>query len=199
MSSNVYFQQGQIDRPHRIKLNGHGSVALWFTGLSSAGKTTVAHRLEERLAGELGCKTYVLDGDNVRLGLCKDLGFSDDSRVENIRRVGEVAKLFVDSGTVTLCSFISPFRSDRDKVRELFEKGDFVEVYCNVPLEVCEERDVKGLYKRARAGEIPHFTGIDSPYEAPENPEIVLDTTQDLDTCVDQLLAYLKESGVISQ
>ncbi len=196
MTTNVYFQEGYIDRGNRETLNGHKSVALWFTGLSSAGKTTVAHNLEKRLA-EMGYKSYVLDGDNVRHGLCKDLGFSDDDRVENIRRVGEVAKLFVDSGTIVLCSFISPFRSDREKVRELFEKGDFIEVYCNASLEVCEQRDVKGLYKRARAGEIPHFTGIDSPYEPPENPEIQLDTTQDLNVCVDELITLFKERGII--
>lgn len=196
MSTNVYFQEGYIYRKDREQLNGHKSVALWFTGLSSAGKTTIAHNLEKRLAN-LGSKTYVLDGDNVRHGLCKDLGFSDDDRVENIRRVGEVAKLFVDAGTICLCSFISPFRSDRDKVRELFDEGDFIEVYCNASLEVCEERDVKGLYKRARAGEIPHFTGIDSPYEAPLNPEVTLDTTQPIEDCVDALVQTLKEKGVL--
>ncbi|MGC1508135.1 adenylyl-sulfate kinase [Ketobacter sp. MCCC 1A13808] len=196
MTENVYFQDGQIGRADREKLNGHKSAALWFTGLSGAGKTTVAHNLEKRLAG-MGCKIYVLDGDNVRHGLCKDLGFSDIDRVENIRRVGEVAKLFVDAGTVVLCSFISPFRSDREKVRELFEEGDFLEVYCTASLDVCEDRDVKGLYKRARSGEIPNFTGIDSPYEAPENPEIKLDTTQELDACVDEMVALLKGRGII--
>ena len=196
MTSNVYFQEGYIYRNDREKLNGHKSAALWFTGLSSAGKTTVAHNLEKQLA-KMGCKTYVLDGDNVRHGLCKDLGFSDDDRVENIRRVGEVANLFVDAGTICLCSFISPFRSDRDKVRALFQEGDFIEVYCNASLEVCEERDVKGLYKRARSGEIPHFTGIDSPYEAPENPEIALDTTKPVEECVEELLAILRSKGII--
>ena len=197
MTDNVYFQQGDINRLDRERLNKHKSAALWFTGLSGAGKTTVAHALEKQLA-EMGCKIYVLDGDNVRHGLCKDLGFSDDDRVENIRRVGEVSKLFVDSGTIVLCSFISPFRSDRDKVRELYEAGDFIEVYCNASLDVCEGRDVKGLYKRARAGEIPHFTGIDSPYEAPANPEITLDTTRDLSLCVNDLMEYLKQQGIIS-
>ncbi len=197
MTDNVYFQQGDINRIDRERLNKHQSAALWFTGLSGAGKTTVAHALEKKLA-EMGCKIYVLDGDNVRHGLCKDLGFTDADREENIRRVGEVSKLFVDSGTICLCSFISPFRSDRDKVRELFEAGDFIEVYCTASLDVCEDRDVKGLYKRARAGEIPHFTGIDSPYEAPENPEIELDTTQELDACVNELMDYLKSKGIIS-
>lgn len=198
MTKNVYFQEGHIRRADREKLNGHKSAALWFTGLSGAGKTTVAHALENRLAG-MGCKLYVLDGDNVRHGLCKDLGFSDDDRVENIRRVGEVAKLFVDSGTIVLCSFISPFRSDREKVRALFEQGDFLEVYCNASLDICEDRDVKGLYKRARSGEIPNFTGIDSPYEAPENPEITLDTTQELDACVEEMISLLKGRGLISE
>lgn len=198
MTNNVYFQEGYIYRAEREKLNGHKSVALWLTGLSGAGKTTVAHHLEKRLA-EMGCQTYVLDGDNVRHGLCKDLGFSDDDRIENIRRVGEVAKLFVDAGNVVLCSFISPFRSDRDKVRGLFEQGDFMEVYCNASLDVCETRDVKGLYKRARAGEIPNFTGISSPYEAPESPEIALDTTQELSACVDELVAILREKGILNK
>ena len=196
-SSNVVWHQAEINRQKREAANGHKSAVLWFTGLSGAGKSTLAHAVEERLH-ELGAKTFVIDGDNVRHGLCGDLSFSDADRVENIRRVGEVAKLFVESGCLTLTAFISPFRSDRAKVRALLDEGDFIEVYCRTSLDVCEARDVKGLYAKARAGEIPAFTGISSPYEEPENPEIIADTgSLDLEQCVDQVIAHLQESEII--
>jgi len=197
-SSNVVWHQAEITRQKREQANGHRSAVLWFTGLSGAGKSTLAHAVEERLH-EMGAKTFVIDGDNVRHGLCGDLSFSDVDRVENIRRVGEVAKLFVESGTLTLTAFISPFRSDREKVRALLAEGDFIEVYCRTSLEVCESRDVKGLYAKARAGEIPAFTGISSPYEEPEHPEIVADTgSLDLQACVDQVVAELVSRKIIS-
>ena len=197
-SSNVVWHQAETTRQKREQANGHRSAVLWFTGLSGAGKSTLAHAVEERLH-EMGAKTFVIDGDNVRHGLCGDLSFSDVDRVENIRRVGEVAKLFVESGTLTLTAFISPFRSDREKVRALLAEGDFIEVYCRTSLEVCESRDVKGLYAKARAGEIPAFTGISSPYEEPEHPEIVADTgSLDLQACVDQVVAELVSRKIIS-
>ncbi|GAV21447.1 adenylylsulfate kinase [Mariprofundus micogutta] len=196
-SSNVVWHQAAVGRSDRETSNGHRSAVLWFTGLSGAGKSTLAHAVEERLHA-MGTKTFVIDGDNVRHGLCGDLSFSDEDRVENIRRVGEVAKLFVEAGMLTLTAFISPFRSDRAKVRSLLGDGDFVEVYCRTPLEVCESRDVKGLYAKARAGEIPAFTGISSPYEEPESPEIIADTgTLPLDQCVDQVIIYLLDNGYI--
>ena len=195
-SSNVVWHQATIDRASREQQNGHKSAILWFTGLSGAGKSTLAHAVEDRLH-QMGCRTYVLDGDNVRHGLCGDLGFSDADRVENIRRVGEVAKLFTEAGVITLTAFISPFIADRDRVRGLVVDGDFIEIYCQCALDVCEERDVKGLYKKARAGEIPEFTGINSPYEEPVNPEICVDTAAlSLDECVDKVIAYLKEKGI---
>ena len=174
-SANTVWHHTTITREDRQVLNDHKSVILWFTGLSGAGKSTLANEIEA-LLHEKGKRTYVLDGDNVRQGLCGDLGFSDQDRVENIRRIGEVAKILVDAGTITLTAFISPFKADRQRARDLVPEGDFVEVYCRCELGVCEERDVKGLYKKARAGEIPEFTGISSPYEEPENAELVVDT-----------------------
>jgi adenylylsulfate kinase len=197
-SSNVVWHHATVTRARREQMNGHKSVILWFTGLSGAGKSTVAHAVEERLH-QLGCRTFVFDGDNVRHGLCSDLGFSAEDRVENIRRVGEMAKLFVEAGVIALTAFISPFRSDRARVRSLVPHGDFLEIYCHCPLEVCEQRDVKGLYKRARAGEIKDFTGISSPYEVPENPELVVDTaTQSIEGSVDQVIDLLRERGILS-
>lgn len=194
---NIFWHHATITRENRETLNKHKSAILWFTGLSGAGKSTLAHAVEERLY-EMGCHTYVLDGDNVRHGLCKDLGFSDEARKENIRRVGEVSKLFVDAGMLVMTAFISPFRADRDGVRALVNDGDFIEIYCKAALEVCEQRDVKGLYKRARAGEIPEFTGITSPYEEPHNPEIAVDTgSQSLEQSVDQVIAALRQRGII--
>ena len=197
-ATNIHWHAASVNREGREALNGHKSAILWFTGLSGAGKSTLAHAVEAKLH-ELKCATYVLDGDNIRHGLCKDLGFSDDDRTENIRRIGEVAKLFVDAGVVALTAFISPFRSDRDSVRALVADGDFVEIYCYAPLDVCEERDPKGLYKKARAGEIPEFTGITSPYEEPLNPEIKVDTaSQSLEESVAQVIDTLRERNIIA-
>ena len=196
-SSNTVWHQATITRQQREQQNEHKSVILWFTGLSGAGKSTLAHAVEDQLH-HMGCHTFVVDGDNVRHGLCADLGFSQPDRVENIRRVGELAKLFTEAGVIVLTAFISPFTADRDKVRELVPEGDFIEIYCRADLEVCEQRDVKGLYKRARLGEIPEFTGISSPYEAPVNPELVVETgSQPLERCVDEVIAYLRARGML--
>ena len=164
--TNITWHQASITRAARQRLSGHRSLVVWFTGLSGSGKSTLSHAVEQRLY-EIGCRSFVLDGDNVRHGLCRDLGFSEGDRMENIRRIGEMAKLFAEAGVITLTAFISPYRADRLRVRELFDPEDFVEVYCRCPLEVCEARDVKGMYRRARAGEICDFTGISSPYEEP--------------------------------
>lgn len=199
ISSNVVWHHATVTRSRRETLNGHRSVILWFTGLSGAGKSTIAHALEERLH-MMGCRTFVFDGDNVRHGLCGDLSFSVADRTENIRRVGEMVKLFLDAGVISLTAFISPLRSDRRRVRQLVGEGDFIEVYCRCSLDVCEARDVKGLYKKARAGEIKEFTGISSSYEEPENPELVLDTDKHtLDECVDQLIDYLRRTRVLPE
>lgn len=196
-SSNVVWHDATVTRARRETLNGHRSVALWFTGLSGAGKSTIAHAVEERLH-TLGCRTFVFDGDNVRHGLCSDLGFSEEDRSENLRRIGEMVKLFTEAGVIALTAFISPFVKDRERVRNLLPHGDFLEIYCRCSLEVCEDRDVKGLYKRARAGEIKEFTGISSPYEEPLNPELILDTDQQsVDAGVDQVLALLRERGIL--
>ncbi len=196
-STNVVWHHATITRELREQQNGHKSAVLWFTGLSGSGKSTLAHAVEDRLYS-MGVRTFVLDGDNVRHGLCSDLGFSDDDRTENIRRIGELAKLFLEAGTVVLTAFISPFRQDRELARSLVPHGDFYEIYCDSPLEVCESRDVKGLYAKARAGVIPQFTGISSPYEAPTAPEAHIDTgTQELSVCADQILRLLGDRGVI--
>jgi adenylylsulfate kinase len=197
MDDNVFWHHATVTRERREKMNLHRSKLLWFTGLSGSGKSTLAHALEERLH-QRGCRTYVFDGDNVRHGLCRDLGFGIEDRTENIRRIGEMSKLFVDAGTIALTAFISPIRKDRENVRQLFQLGDFIEVYVKASIDACEARDVKGLYKRARAGEIPNFTGISSPYEAPENPEIVIDTeNREIDECVDSLVESLESLDVI--
>lgn len=197
-STNVVWHNATVTRERRESLNGHKSVALWFTGLSGAGKSTIAHAVEERLHS-LGCRTFVFDGDNVRHGLCSDLGFSDEDRSENLRRIGEMVKLFNEAGVIALTAFISPFVKDRERVRHLLPHGDFLEIYCRCSLEVCEDRDVKGLYKRARAGEIKEFTGISSPYEEPLNPELILDTDQcSVEGCVDQVLVLLRERGALA-
>jgi adenylylsulfate kinase len=196
-SSDVVWHHATVTRERRETQHGHHAAVLWFTGLSGAGKSTVAHALEERLH-MMGASTVVLDGDNVRHGLCGDLGFSIADRTENIRRVGEVVKLFLDAGIISLTAFISPLRSDRSRVRQLVGDADFVEIYCKCSLETCEARDVKGLYKKARAGEIKEFTGISSPYEEPEQPEVVIDTdTQDVDESVDQMIEYLRKRRVL--
>jgi adenylylsulfate kinase len=194
-SSNVVWHQSVVTRERRQQLNKHRSALLWFTGLSGSGKSTLAQAVEESLY-QLGYHTFVLDGDNVRHGLCADLGFSDKDREENIRRVGEVAKLFVEAGIIVLTAFISPFISDRARARSLVGE-DFIEIHCNCPLEVCEQRDVKGLYRRARAGEIKEFTGISSPYEIPKNPELAVDTANEsVETCVREILEYLIQRGI---
>jgi adenylylsulfate kinase len=186
-----------VTREKREILNRHRSAILWFTGLSGAGKSTLAHAIEERLH-QMGCRTYVFDGDNVRHGLNKDLGFSIEHRKENIRRISEMCKLFIDAGVIALTAFISPFREDRARVRDLVKEGDFVEIFCDCSLDVCEARDVKGMYTKARRGEIKEFTGISSPYEKPENPELSLDTGKTpLDECVDKVVAYLTEKGIL--
>ena len=186
-----------VTRERREKLNGHRSVNLWFTGLSGSGKSTLAHALEERLHVR-GIRTFVFDGDNVRYGLCADLGFSEEDRRENIRRISEMVNLFLDAGIIALTAFISPFHDDRKKVRELIGDENFIEVYCRCPLEVCEQRDVKGLYRKARAGEIKNYTGISSPYEEPEKSDIVLNTSeQSLNECVEVLMQYLQEKKIL--
>ena len=198
-SSNVVWHHATVTRARREALSGHGSAILWFTGLSSAGKSTLAHAVEEHLH-QARCLTFVFDGDNVRHGLCSDLGFSAEDRNENIRRVGEMTKLFLEAGVIALTAFISPFREDRERVRSLVPHGDFLEIYCRCPLEVCEERDVKGLYRRARAGEIRDFTGISSPYEEPEAAELVVDTGKlTLEESVASVLELLRERGVIGR
>lgn len=196
-TENTTWHTATIDRQDRQQLNGHRSAILWFTGLSGAGKSTLAHAVEERLHA-MGCRTYVLDGDNVRHGLCGDLGFTAQDRSENIRRIGEVAKLMMDAGLIALTAFISPFRADRDRVRGMVAPGEFIEIHCHCPVEVCETRDVKGLYQRARTGEVKEFTGISSPYEAPLHPELTVDTaTQPLHACAAQVLDYLEVRGLL--
>lgn len=187
---NVYWHRPTIHRLNREALNGHRAGLIWFTGLSGSGKSTLAHLVEAKLH-RLGVRTYVLDGDNVRHALCRDLGFTPVDRRENIRRIGEVARLFLDAGIVVLASFISPYRDDRGYVREMIYQGDFLEIYCRCPLETCERRDVKGLYRRARAGEIHEFTGVSAPYEAPTNAELIVDTTQRLELCVQKVMSVL--------
>ena len=197
-SDNVVWHQTAITRQDRNGQNGHRSLILWFTGLSGAGKSTLANAVEARLF-DRGCASIVLDGDNVRHGLCGDLGFSAADREENIRRIGEMAKLFIDAGVIALTAFISPFRDDRRRVRELVDEGDFIEVYCRCSLDTCEERDVKGMYKKARRGEIKDFTGISSPYEEPERADIIVDTDRlSIDQCVDQIMADLAQRDVFN-
>jgi adenylylsulfate kinase len=197
ISSNVVWHQATVTRTRRELQNGHRGVIIWFTGLSGSGKSTLAHAVEEVLH-QMGCRTFVLDGDNVRHGLCGDLDFSDAGRVENIRRVGEVSKLFMEAGVIVLTAFISPYRSDREHVRALVGHGDFIEIYCDTPIEVCESRDVKGLYKKARAGVIPEFTGISSPYEKPLTAELVVNTGDiELEECVIRITHSLMKCGVI--
>ncbi len=196
-SSNTVWHHATVTRQRREQLNGHKSVVIWFTGLSGAGKSTLAHAVEEELH-QRGCRTVVLDGDNVRHGLCGDLGFSEVDRSENLRRIGETSKLMVEAGVVTLTAFISPTRADRHRVRSLFPHGDFLEVYCSCSVEVCESRDVKGLYAKARAGEITDFTGVNAPYEVPKQPELVVNTDKlSLDESVASVLSLLTERGVV--
>lgn len=198
-SPNVVYHRATVNRNRRQKLNKHKSVIIWFTGLSGSGKSTLAHAVEEELHQD-GCRTFVFDGDNVRHGLCANLSFSEEDRHENIRRIGEMAKLFIEAGVIALTAFISPYRADRERVRALVSENDFIEIYCNSPLEVCEARDVKGLYKRARKGEIKNYTGISSPYEEPEHPDLVLDTASEtVETNVEKVLDMLEERHIISR
>ena len=195
-NNTVVWHKATVTRDHRQQLNKHRSVNLWFTGLSGSGKSTLAHAVEERLH-QTGCRTFVFDGDNVRHGLCSDLGFSQEERFENIRRIAEMVKLFLNAGVIAITAFISPLLSDRQKARDIIGKENFIEIYCRCPLEVCEQRDVKGFYRRARAGEIKNYTGISSPYEKPVNPDLELDTAeQSLDKCVETVLELLKEKLV---
>jgi adenylylsulfate kinase len=196
-ATNIVWHQGAVNRDDREKLNGHKGAIVWLTGLSGSGKSTIAVELEKRLC-ERGVRTYILDGDNVRHGLNKNLGFSPEDRTENIRRIGEVAKLFTDAGLVAITAFISPYRADRDQVRALMKAGDFVEIHVDCPVEVCEQRDVKGLYKKARAGEIKEFTGISAPYEAPASAELTLKSHElSVDASVATVVDYLTSKGVV--
>ncbi|WP_010649742.1 adenylyl-sulfate kinase [Oceanobacillus massiliensis] len=195
--SNIVWHNSIVTKEDRGKLNNHKGAVLWFTGLSGSGKSTLTVALEKELY-DLGTHTYRLDGDNVRHGLNRNLGFSPEDRAENIRRIGEVSKLMVDAGLVTLTAFISPYRKDRDKVRAILDEHEFIEVYVKCSLEACEERDPKGLYKKARSGEISNFTGIDAPYEEPESPEVIVNTEQlSLEKCVGEIVDYLKENGYV--
>jgi len=197
-SDNISWHAGHVERRDREELVRQRGVTIWLTGLSGSGKSTIAVATECELVGR-GHLAFVLDGDNIRHGLNKNLGFSPEDRSENIRRIGEVSKLFTEAGVIVFSSFISPYRSDRDAVRALMDSGDFVEVYVDASLETCEGRDVKGLYKKARAGEIPEFTGISAPYEAPESPELILDTNrQSVEESTGRLIEYLDAKGYLA-
>jgi len=196
-ATNITWHEGNIDREDRERLLQQKGVVIWFTGLSGSGKSTLALAVEERLF-ERGHLCFVLDGDNIRHGLNKNLGFSPEDREENIRRIGEVGKLFADSGVIAMTAFISPYRGDRDKARDLLEDGRFIEIFVEVPLDVAEERDPKGLYKKARAGEIKEFTGISAPYEEPLSPEIVVNTGElNLEQSVEKVIRFLEERGIV--
>src|SRR5882762_668147 len=196
-ATNIMWHQGAVTRADREKMNGHRGCTVWLTGLSGSGKSTIAVALEKALWGR-GVRAFILDGDNVRHGLNKNLGFSPADRTENIRRIGEVAKLLTDGGMVAVTAFISPYRADRDQVRAILQPGDFIEVLVDCPLEVCEQRDVKGLYQKARAGQIPEFTGISAPYEPPLHPELTIRThTQGVDESVRQIVAHLEAQHII--
>jgi adenylylsulfate kinase len=198
-AENLTWHIGEVDREARAAAHGHRGAVLWFTGLSGSGKSTIGHRVERMLI-ERGAFAYVLDGDNVRHGLNSDLGFAPEDRVENIRRIGEVARLFADAGGLVLSAFISPYREDRDRVRGLMGPGEFIEVFVDTPLEICEARDPKGLYKKARAGEISNFTGLDAPYEVPENPEVHLETANlSVDEAAAQVIRYLDEQNILGE
>lgn len=197
-ATNVHWHDHKVSSEDRKKLMGHKGCILWFTGLSASGKSTIANTVDH-LLHEQGKHTYLLDGDNIRMGLNKNLGFSAEDRAENIRRIGEVAKLFADAGMITLTAFISPYRVDRDNVRALMPVGEFLEVFVDASIETCEARDPKGLYKKARAGEIKNFTGISDPYEAPLKPELVLDSnSKGIDELAQEVVAFLKQNGYLS-
>ncbi len=196
-SGNVVWHDHHVTKAERAQIKQQKPCILWFTGLSGSGKSTIANAVEAALL-EQKKHTYLLDGDNIRMGLNKGLTFSDEDRIENIRRIGEVSKLFVDAGLIVLTAFISPFQKDRDMVRQLVEEGEFIEVFVDTPLEVCEQRDPKGLYKKARKGEIPNFTGIDSPYEAPDTPEIHIKNDKiSIEDAVLQVINYLKKKNYL--
>ena len=196
-NTNIIYHAASVTRERRNQLNNHKSVVIWFTGLSGSGKSTLAHSVEEILFSK-GCRTFVLDGDNVRHGLTSNLGFSNEDRKENIRRIGEVTKLMMEAGLIILTAFISPFREDRIAVRNLISDGDFIEVYCKASLETCEARDLKGLYKRARLGEIKNYTGINSPYEIPDNPELIIDIDQEvLEESVAKIVSFLQKKLIV--
>ncbi len=195
--NNTVWHHATVNRELRNQQNRHKSIILWFTGLSGSGKSTIAHAVEEQLFKQ-GFRTFVLDGDNVRHGLSSNLGFSEEDRKENIRRVGETAKLMLEAGIITLTAFISPYRQDRERVKIMMPPGDFIEIYCEATLETCERRDVKGYYKKARAGIIKNYTGIDSPYEIPDNPELTLNTdNQTLEESVQAVLTLLKQKVIL--
>lgn len=197
VATNVTWHEHAVSKAERLTLAGHGAVVLWFTGLSASGKSTVANTVDHKLHS-MGKRSFVLDGDNIRMGLNKNLGFSAEDRAENIRRIGEVGKLFVSAGVIAITAFISPYRKDRDAVRAQLPEGEFIEVFMDTPLEVCEARDPKGLYKKARAGQLKGFTGIDDPYEAPEKPELTLDGgKKSIDVLADEVIAYLKSRKLI--
>ena len=197
-AANTYFQSFEVTKTARARLNGQRPVMLWFTGLSGAGKSTIANSLERKLHA-LGKRTFVLDGDNVRHGLNRDLGFTEADRVENIRRVAEVAKLFVEAGLITMVAFISPFRAEREMARELVGPDEFVEIFVDTPLEICEQRDPKGLYRKARRGELRNFTGLDSPYERPETPELILNARNErAEDLADYVIAFLQQRGMLT-
>ena len=197
-SINTVWHHATVTRHRRNQQNNHKSAVLWFTGLSGSGKSTLAHCIEEELY-QLGCRTIVLDGDNVRHGLCGDLGFSDVDRKENLRRIGEMSKLFVEAGVITLTAFISPFSDDRNRVKSLMNQSEFIEIFVDCSIDVCEKRDTKGLYKKARKGEVVNFTGISSPYEPPENPDLVVDTgSQTLDESAKLVMNLLIDRGIIN-
>jgi adenylylsulfate kinase len=196
-SQNITWHHSSVSKKERHVRNGHRSCVLWFTGLSGSGKSTLANAVDHALFHK-GLRTYVLDGDNIRHGLNSDLSFRPADRKENIRRIGEVARLFVDSGIIVSTAFISPFREDRELVRQMFEAGEFIEIFVKCPIEVCENRDPKGLYKKARKGEIPEFTGISSPYETPYQPEIIIDTGKmTIDQSVEKIKIYLKDKKIL--
>ena len=198
-SPNTVRHSATVTRSRRENLNRHKSVIIWFTGLSGSGKSTIAHTVEERLH-QADCRTFVFDGDNVRHGLCANLSFSEEDRHENIRRIGEMAKLFIEAGVIALTAFISPFKSDRDRVKALVSENDIIEIYCHSPLEVCEERDSKGFYKKARAGEIKNYTGISSPYEPPQHPDLELDTAgKSVEYNVEKVLDYLGKRKIFTK
>lgn len=195
--NNVQWFKGFVSREEREKLHGHKGVSIWFTGLSASGKSTIAHHLEMQLH-KMGYSTYVFDGDNVRHGLCKDLGFTEDDRSENIRRIGEMTRLFIDAGIIAITAFISPYKKDRRSVRELAGHDKFIEIYVKCPIEVCEARDPKGIYKKAKKGDIKNFTGVSAPYEPPESPDLTIESNiEDINSSVKRVISLLKEKTKI--